>query len=41
MKQEVKQLTKQEYQKPKTQNEWTNFDKMNENGIKQAHAKPE
>ena len=32
---------KQEYKKPKTQNEWTNFHKMNENGIKQAYAKPE
>ena len=40
--QPIKQpIIKQEYQKPKTQTEWTNFHKMNEEGIKQAYQKPE
>ena len=40
--QPIKQpIIKQEYQRPKTQTEWTNFHKMNEDGIKQAYQKPE
>ena len=40
--QPIKQpILKQEYQRPKTQTEWSNFHKMNENGIKQAYQKPE
>ena len=34
-------IIKQQYQRPKTQTEWTNFHKMNENGIKLAYQKPE
>ena len=35
------QPIKQEFQRPKSQTEWTNFHKMNEDGIKQAYQKPE
>ena len=35
------QPIKQQFQRPKTQTEWTNFHKMNEDGIKQAYQKPE
>ena len=34
-------IIKQSYQRPKTQTEWSNFHKMNEDGIKQAYNKPE
>ena len=34
-------IIKQQYQRPKTQTEWTNFHKMNEDGIKHADQKPE
>ena len=40
--QPIKQpIIKQSYQRPKTQTEWSNFHKMNEDGIKQAYNKPE
>ena len=34
-------IIKQSYQRPKTQTEWSNFHKMNEEGLKQAYQKPE
>ena len=34
IKTKLQPIIKQQYQKPKTQTEWSNFHKMNENGIK-------
>ena len=37
---EKQQPIKQEFQKPKSQEQWSIFHKMNEEGIKKAYEKP-